>query len=84
MRSADKRLACALYSLSSTSEVRTVAHLFGIGKSTVAKILHEFRDVIVEVFSNRLIKFPVTIQEIQQITDCFFAKYGYPYGYRIH
>ena len=76
--SAEKRLACALYSLGSTSELRTVAHLFGIGKSTVAKILHEFCNVIVELFFHRLIKFPVTVQEIRQTTDSFLNKYGYP------
>ncbi|CAF2893685.1 unnamed protein product [Rotaria sp. Silwood2] len=74
----EKRLACALYSLGSTSELRTVAHLFGIGKSTVAKILHEFCNVVVQLFFNRLIKFPVTVQEIQQRADNFLNKYGYP------
>ena len=78
-----------MYSLGSTSELRTVAHLFGIGKSTVAhlfsigkstvaKILHEFCNVIVELFFHRLMKFPVTVQEIRQTTDSFLNKYGYP------
>ncbi|CAF3340251.1 unnamed protein product [Rotaria sp. Silwood2] len=74
----DKRLACALYSLGSTSELRTIAHLFGIGKCTAANILHDFCDIIVELFFHRLIKFPVTNQEIKQTTDVFLDKYGYP------
>ena len=73
---ANKRLTCVLYSLDSTSEWKTVAQLFSIGRSTVANILHEFCDVIVEVFFLSIIKFPVPIQEIQQTTDCFFHKYG--------
>ena len=57
---ADKRLACALYSLGSTSELRTIAHLFVIGKSTAVEILHEFCDVVVDLYFNRLVKFPIT------------------------
>ncbi|CAF1470821.1 unnamed protein product [Rotaria magnacalcarata] len=74
----DKRLACALYSLGSTSELRTVAHLFGIGKSTAASILHDFCNILVELFFGRLIKFPANNQEIQATTDEFLQKFGYP------
>ena len=74
----DKRLACALYTLGSTSELRTIAHLFGIGKSTAAEILHEFCSVMVELFFHRLIQFPVTNKQIKETTDLFFEKYGYP------
>lgn len=74
----DKRVACALYSLGTTSELRTIGHLFGIGKCTVANILHEFCSIIVEIFLNRLIKFPTKHQEIQETIDSFFIKYDYP------
>lgn len=75
---ADKRLACALYSLGSTSELRTIAHLFGIGKSTAVEILHEFCDVMVDLYFNRLVKFPITNQEIKETIDAFNDKYSYP------
>lgn len=74
----EKRLGCALYLLGSTSELRTIAHLFGIGKSTAAKILHEFCDTIVTLFFNRLIVFPITDQQIKETCDAFFDKYSYP------
>ncbi|CAF0853809.1 unnamed protein product [Rotaria sordida] len=74
----DKRLACALYLLGSTCELRTVAHLFGIGKSTAAQLLHDFCEVLVNLFFHRLIKFPVNDQQVKQTTDAFLNKYGYP------
>ncbi|CAF3863201.1 unnamed protein product [Rotaria sordida] len=74
----DKRLACALYLLGSTCELRTVAHLFGIGKSTAAQLLHDFCEVFVNLFFHRLIKFPVNDQQVKQTTDAFLNKYGYP------
>lgn len=74
----EKRVACALYSLGSTSELRTIAHLFGIGRSTAANLLHEFTEIIVQLFFHRLIKFPTTDQAIKDVTDGFLDKYRYP------
>uniref|UniRef100_A0A336MZF5 CSON010726 protein n=1 Tax=Culicoides sonorensis TaxID=179676 RepID=A0A336MZF5_CULSO len=45
--SLEKRIAVALYTLGSSSEFRTVANLFGIGKSTVTKILEDFTHEVV-------------------------------------
>lgn len=74
----DKRVACALYCLGSTGELRTIAHLFGIGRSTAANILHEFTQVIVDLFFHRLIQFPANDQSIKETTDGFLQKFGYP------
>ncbi|XP_017471171.1 PREDICTED: uncharacterized protein LOC108362623 [Rhagoletis zephyria] len=38
----EKRVAIALYALGSSAEYRTIANMFGIGKSTVCTILIEF------------------------------------------
>lgn len=38
----EKRIAIALYALGSSSEYRTVGRLFGVSKTMVCKILHEF------------------------------------------
>jgi len=43
----NQHIACALYTLRSSSELRTISHVFGIGKSTVREILHEFCLVVV-------------------------------------
>ena len=74
----DKRVACALYALGSTSELRTVANLFGIGKSTAGEILHEFCATIVEFYFNRFITFPSTDTEIADTACDFLREHDYP------
>ncbi|CAF1487329.1 unnamed protein product [Rotaria sordida] len=74
----EKRLACALYALGSSSEFRTIDHLFGIGKSTAREIFHEFCSVLVNKFFHRFIKFPTTDAEIKETIDGFLIKCGYP------
>ncbi|CAF2084705.1 unnamed protein product [Rotaria magnacalcarata] len=73
----DKRLACALYALGSSSESRTVGHLFGIGKSTASEILHDICSVLIGLFFHRLVKFPNTDLEIQETINGFSTKYGH-------
>lgn len=74
----EKRIACALYALGSTSELRTVANLFGLGKSTAGELLHDFCSTIDEIFFNRLVKFPTTDQEIADTVHDFLVRYDYP------
>ena len=74
----EKRIGCALYLLGSTCELRTAAHLFGIGKSTAAYILHDFCEVLVHLHFTRVIKFPSTLQEIELTTNAFLENHGYP------
>ncbi|CAF3550803.1 unnamed protein product [Rotaria socialis] len=74
----EKRICCALYNLGSESELRTIGHLFGIGKSTAGEILHEFRATVVDSFFYRLVKFPVTNEEIKRTVDGFLNKFDYP------
>ncbi|CAF0959072.1 unnamed protein product [Adineta ricciae] len=74
----EKRVACALYLLGSTCELRTAANLFGIGRTTAGQILHEFCEVLVNNFFHRFIKFPTTSQEIQNTVNDFYIRCGYP------
>ncbi|CAF1537989.1 unnamed protein product [Rotaria magnacalcarata] len=74
----EKRLACALYTLGSSSELRTMGHLFGIGKSTAGEILHDICAALIDLFFHRLIKFPNTDLEIQETINGFSNKCGYP------
>ncbi|CAF2068136.1 unnamed protein product [Rotaria magnacalcarata] len=74
----EKRICCALYNLGSESELRTIGHLFGIGKSTAGEILHEFCATVVDSFFYRLVKFPVTNEEIKRTVDGFLNKFDYP------
>ncbi|CAF2520751.1 unnamed protein product [Rotaria sp. Silwood2] len=73
-----KRIACALYTLGSTSELHTIANLFGIGKTTAALILHEFCHTLVNSLFHSFINFPSTNEEIQETMDDFLQKYGCP------
>ena len=74
----DRRIACALYSLGSSSELRTIPNLFGVGKSTAREILHNFCSIVVEFFFKSLIKCPNTPREIQATIDVFKEKSQYP------
>lgn len=62
----EKRLCCALYALGSSSELRTIANLFGNRKSTAGQILREFCELFVELFFYRISKFPNSPREIEE------------------
>jgi hypothetical protein len=74
----DKRVACTLYVLGSSNELRTISDLFGIGISTIGLIIHEFCSVLIDLFLYRLIKFPSTDAEIQETIDGYLNKFGCP------
>ena len=74
----EKRVALALYSLGSTSELRTVANLFGVGKSTSCVLLHEFCSTLVDKLFHKFVQFPSTNKAIEDTTTDFLIKCGYP------
>ena len=74
----EKRIACALYAVRSTSEMRTVANLFGTSRSTACELLHSFCTAIVDIFFQRLVKFPATNQEVQETIEEFLLKHDNP------
>ena len=53
-----KRVAIALWRLSTNVEYRTIAHLFGVGISTVCIIVHEVCNAITSTLTPRLIRLP--------------------------
>jgi hypothetical protein len=73
----NKRIAVALYALGSSAEYRTIANLFGIGKSTVCQILLEFCNEIWNVFKNDLFSYPLTNEVIKKNINGF-EKMGFP------
>ncbi|KAH9379612.1 hypothetical protein HPB48_004458 [Haemaphysalis longicornis] len=50
--SVEKRVAVGLYRLCSTAEDRTIAHLFGIGRSTVNVLFREFCAVVITILED--------------------------------
>ncbi|XP_067648012.1 uncharacterized protein [Eurosta solidaginis] len=74
----EKRVAIALYALGSSSEYRSIASLFGVGKATVCKILIEFCNEVWACMAREYFKsFPLTRTGIEQGVADFNAM-GYP------
>jgi hypothetical protein len=72
-----KRVAIALWHLSGTSECRTIAHLFGVGRSTAHRITRKICDAIVELLFHDYIRQP-SGREIQRSIDGFERICGFP------
>ncbi|XP_050340332.1 uncharacterized protein LOC126766627 [Bactrocera neohumeralis] len=64
--SLEKRIGIALYSLASSAEYRTVASLFGIGRTTVGEIVLEVcREIVFEIVNGfELLGFPQCYEAI--------------------
>lgn len=50
--SVEKRVAVGLYRLCSTAEDRTIAHLFGIGRSTVNVLFRQFCAAVITILED--------------------------------
>lgn len=67
-----KRIAIALYTLGSSGEFRTISNLFGVGKSTVCKILDEFcQEVWNRLAPVYLNSIPLTRETIEEKVNGF-------------
>lgn len=72
---AEKRVAIGLYKLCSSAEDRTVANLFGVGRSSVNVIYREFCAAVVSVLESDWIRMiteeemPRHIQEFEAVCD---------------
>ena len=67
-----------LYRLADMASYRTMSNLFGVGKSTVCKIVLEVCTCIVEVLFKRLAHLPVTRQDIETEVAAFSMRAGVP------
>nr|CAI5844005.1 unnamed protein product [Callosobruchus analis] len=63
--SVEKKVAIALFYLASVCEYRVVGHTFGIHKSTVHNIVHEFVNAVNKVLLHRFIKMPTEAEAIE-------------------
>ena len=75
--SVQRRVAVCLWCLATPIEYRTIAHLFGIGRSTVCDIVHETCRAIVKVLMKEYIKFP-SGDDLDHVVDEFKIKWGVP------
>lgn len=68
----EKRIAIALYALGSSAEYRTVANVFGVGKSTVGKLLMEFCEAVWMILQPEYLNgYPVTIDKLKECVKGF-------------
>ena len=56
--SVQQRVAITLWCLATPAEYRTIAHLFGVARSTVCEIVHEASSAIVRNLMTTYIKIP--------------------------
>lgn len=74
----EKRVAISLYALGSSAEYRTIANMFGVGKSTVCVILLEFCAEVWRVLAPMYLNnFPLTTEKIKSLVKEFNVL-GYP------
>ncbi|XP_054083754.1 putative nuclease HARBI1 isoform X2 [Zeugodacus cucurbitae] len=69
--SLEKRVAIALFSLGSAAEYRTVASLFGVGRSTVGEIVIDFCHEVCGTLSDCINAYPPHPQELRRIVEGF-------------
>ena len=70
-------IAITLCCLATPSEYRTIAHVFGVARSTVCEIIHETCDAIVSTLLQTYITFP-SGQQLDGVVEAFSAKWGVP------
>ncbi|KAH7945967.1 hypothetical protein HPB49_018282 [Dermacentor silvarum] len=73
----DKRVAIGLYRLRSTAEDATIAHLFGVGRSTVNVAYREFFAAVIKVLEPRWLRM-VRREEMPEHIRKFYAVSGFP------
>ncbi|XP_064462139.1 uncharacterized protein LOC135372462 [Ornithodoros turicata] len=77
--SLEKRVAVGLYGLCSTAEDRTIAHLFGVGRSTVNTIFREFCGAVIEHLESEWLRM-VRPDEMESHMRKFFALSGFSHA----
>lgn len=75
----DKRVAIGLYRLATSAEDRSVANIFGVGRSMVNLAFHEFCTIIVLRLEPRFVRFP-KVHEVHEHLRRFAAVSGFPQG----
>ena len=74
-----KKLALTLKYFATGETSNTLAHLFGVGTSTVRKIINEVTEAITtHPFFKSLVKFPSTEEEFYKISKDFFDMFQFP------
>lgn len=73
----EQRVAIALWKLATNGEYRTIAHLFGVSRSSVCLIVKDVCQAIVSLLQPKYITVP-TGDRLKAIVDGFESKWGFP------
>ena len=73
----EQRVAIALWRLATNEDYRTIAHLFGVSRSSVCVIVREVCQAIVSLLSPVYIQVPKG-DKLKAIVDGFKTKWGFP------
>ena len=73
----DHRVAIAVYWMASSAEYRTIANLFGVGKSTVNKCILDVCRAMAENILDKYVRFPAD-DDLQHVIDGFDKTRGFP------
>ena len=72
-----QRVAIAVYWMASSAEYHTIVNLFGVGKSTVHKCIHDVCTAMAENILDKYVKFPAD-DDLQHVIDGFDNTWGFP------
>jgi len=75
----EKKVAIGLFRLASSSELRVICELFGVGASTVHKIQYEFCNAVIAEYHDQ-ISWPTADEEVTKIASDFERLWGYPFS----
>ncbi|XP_036385964.1 protein ANTAGONIST OF LIKE HETEROCHROMATIN PROTEIN 1-like [Megalops cyprinoides] len=70
-----KRVGMALWKLATSSDYRTVGHLFGVGVTTVCRCLHEFCQAVNQIVLPEVLRTP-TPEELADTAALFEERWG--------
>ena len=74
----EKQVSATLYYFADEDTMRKVANSFGIGKSTVSKIIRRVTQAISKYLGSKFIVLPTNEKDIEEITSNFYNSHGFP------
>ena len=75
--SVEKRVAIALWHLSTNADYWTIGHLFGVAKGTAYVIANEVCCAVVEKLFKKYVKIP-SREHLDEVVEGFETKWGFP------
>ena len=76
--SVEKQVSATLYYFADEGRMRKVANSFGIGKSTVSKIIGSVTDAVSNYLGSKYIVLRTNEKDIEEMTSNFYNSHGFP------